>query len=117
MDLPAAINGDKQLVNIQLPSTAANQTIYLSFYNLDLPMTIVDKPYQLHIQTLAFYGLVCFSCPSGMYLNSSCHCQTCHPGYYGKRCNYYIQTMSEDKKYHTTISTISNRYFRIEDPP
>ena len=44
MDLMGAINGDGQLVNVNF-NRGANNTIYLSFYNLDLPAVIIDKPY------------------------------------------------------------------------
>ena len=115
-DLFSAINGDSQIVNVYFSRTINNK-VYLSFYNLDLPSVIQDKPYELYFQTIDYYGIICFSCPIGMYLGRGCYCQTCLANYYGKRCNYYITTMQEGRRYTTTLNSITNSYFRIQDPP
>lgn len=89
MDFFGAINGDLQLVNVRF-NLSVNNTIYLTFFNLDQPTIISDKQYYLSLRSTTSSGLICFSCPWGSILTTSCQCSPCDNNHYGKQCDYYI---------------------------
>jgi hypothetical protein len=116
MDLFGAINGDLQLVNLRY-SYANNNKVYLAFFNLDQPTSIADKQYYLSFRTVTTTGLICFSCPWGSSLSFNCQCSPCDNNRYGKQCNYYVEPMTEDQSYYANMYSITNSYYRIDNPP
>jgi hypothetical protein len=119
MDLPSTIGNRPQLVNLPVPANSTNVTVYLAFYNLDLPTLQTAKVYSLSIRSYDKSGLACFSCPSGTSFRNpnSCKCSPCAADYYGDTCQYEVSTMSEGKKYNSNLYSMANSYYRIVNPP
>lgn len=96
MDLSSTIGNRPQLVNLPVSGNSTNVTVYVAFYNLDLPTLQTVKVYALSIRSYDKPGVACFSCPPGtsFRIPNSCKCSPCATDYYGDICQYEVPTMT-----------------------
>jgi hypothetical protein len=118
MDLERAISGNRQRINLPLPSDTPK--VYLAIYNLDLPGIVVSKNY---IMDLIFLeeGKVCESCPYGSTLefteDETCLCVPCPRHYYGRACSNYVPTLPVNAQDSFLLTGVSNYHYLIKNPP
>jgi hypothetical protein len=110
MDILNAIGGVTQLINIFIPDSAT--TLYLSFYNFDLPEVTDDKTYNLLIQ-FSNNIKICTNCPLGTTIGSglSCQCNPCPSNSRGIACQYTLTTLQGSAKF--TVYNTQNKYFVV----